>query len=127
MPLCTKASQVAGALSAIGLLLVVLPISSTPAQSRSTPPCESENVVPAGPAELKADCEALWDFYLQLDDRASLNWGPDIPLFEWDGVERSYYDTPTCHRSSTAPIGFARNDQPITWLPYSSRSLDPVR
>lgn len=32
------------------------------------------------------DCEALWEFYLELENRGQLNWGPEIPLSEWDGV-----------------------------------------
>ena len=78
----------------LGLLIALVAFLGTPANPQQpASPCDSATVVPPGLVELKADCEALWDFYLGLQNQQYLNWGPDIPLLEWDGIERSYFET----------------------------------
>ena len=63
-----------------------------PASAQTDTPCHSETVVPAGQDGLRADCHALWDFYLQLEDRGKLDdvgpgqWGPNSALSSWRGV-----------------------------------------
>ena len=78
------------------LALVVITAALTwlgsPALSQSVSPCDSEGVVPGDQQELRADCESLWEFYLNLDDPGKLDdpgpgrWGPDTPLRAWRGV-----------------------------------------
>lgn len=62
-------------------------------QSQPESPCESETVVPQDQDELEADCEALWEFFTNLDERGILNdpdrpdaWSWYTPLSEWHGV-----------------------------------------
>lgn len=71
----------------------VIAAQVTPAYPQSASPCESETVVSQDQEELKADCEALWAFYNDLDQRGFLDdhnrddaWGWDTPLHEWHGV-----------------------------------------
>ena len=70
--------------------VLFLGVGSASAQTES--PCHSEAVVPAGQDALRADCHALWDFYLQLDDRGKLDdvgpgqWGPNTAFSSWRGV-----------------------------------------
>lgn len=62
------------------------------ASAQTGSPCRFEAVVPAGQDDLQADCHALWDFYLRLDDRGTLDdvgpgqWGPKTALSAWQGV-----------------------------------------
>ena len=90
---CRRAIASAAALGAaavIPLLTVAAPV-----RAQSASPCDSATVVPAGRAGLRADCEALWDFYTRLDDPGELDdpgpgaWGPGAPLSSWRGVEIS--------------------------------------
>ena len=71
----------------------VIATQVTSAQSQPASPCESEAVVPQDQEDLKADCEALWAFFNDLDQRGKLSdysrddaWGWDNPLHEWHGV-----------------------------------------
>lgn len=70
-------------------------------------PCDSETVVPVGQDGLRADCEALWGFYTQLDDPGLLDgpvagrWGPDTPLSSWRGVKIN----PTSRRVTRLTLG----------------------
>ena len=79
-------------LSVVMAPVVALLLAAVPAQAQSGSLCDSETVVPAGHDALRADCEALWDFYTQLDDPGVLDdaddgqWGPDNPLSSWQGV-----------------------------------------
>lgn len=64
-----------------------------PTQPRPESPCELETVVPQDQEELKADCEALWEFFINLDERGILNdpdrpdaWGWYTALDNWHGV-----------------------------------------
>ena len=73
-------------------VVVLLTAVSVQAQTGDGSPCDSETVVPAGQAALRADCEALWDFYNQLNDPGVLDdagdgqWGLNNPLSSWQGV-----------------------------------------
>ena len=75
--------------------VIPLLVAAAPARAQAASPCASEMVVPAGQAGLRADCEALWDFYTRLDDPGDLDdpgpgaWGPGTPLSSWRGVEIS--------------------------------------
>ena len=62
-------------------------------QPQPESPCELEAVVPQDQEELKADCEALWEFFTNLDERGILDdpdspdaWGRNTPLHEWQGI-----------------------------------------
>ena len=73
-------------------VVVLLTAVSVQAQTGDGSPCDSETVVPAGQDALQADCEALWDFYNQLNDPGVLDdagdgqWGPNNPISSWQGV-----------------------------------------
>ena len=73
------------AVLAIPAAVVLLTTVSARAQTGGGSPCGSETVVPAGQDALRADCEALWDFYTQLEDTGVLDdagdsqWGPNNP------------------------------------------------
>lgn len=62
------------------------------ASAQTESPCDSEAVVLADQDGLRADCHALWGFYLQLDDRGRLDdvgpgqWGLNAALSSWRGV-----------------------------------------
>ena len=67
--------------------------NSLSVEGNSEPPCELEVVVPQDQEELKADCEALWEFFTNLDERGILDdpdspdaWGRNTPLHEWHGI-----------------------------------------
>lgn len=69
------------------------PESPQPESPQPESPCESETVVPQDQEELKADCEALWEFYINLDERGILDdpdlsdaWGWNTALNDWHGV-----------------------------------------
>ena len=73
----------------IGLLVWVLP-----APARADSPCESDAVIPASQGDLRSDCEALWEFYINLDDPGVLDdsdnphaWGATTPFVQWQGVD----------------------------------------
>ena len=73
--------------------LAGLVLSGGPARSESGSPCDSATVVPAGQDALRADCEALWEFYTNLRGKGNLDpehgegaWGPHTPLAYWHGV-----------------------------------------
>ena len=92
------------------VVAAVVVLWGVPALTESGSPCDSETVVPSGQDALRADCEALWEFYTVLDDPGILDdlesysgyaspydnrfdrevtgrrWGPGIPLSEWFGV-----------------------------------------
>ena len=75
------------------VVAVVIAVQVTPAQPQAASPCESGTVVPQDQEDLRADCEALWVFYTDLDQRGKLSdysrddaWGWDTPLHEWHGV-----------------------------------------
>ena len=78
--------------TALAAASAVLSLWAGPASAQTDSPCHSETVVPAGQDGLRADCHALWDFYLQLDDRGKLDdvgsgqWGPNTALSSWRGV-----------------------------------------
>ena len=64
-----------------------------PTQARPESPCELETVVPQDQEELKADCKALWEFFINLDERGIMNdpdrpdaWGWYTALDDWHGV-----------------------------------------
>lgn len=64
-----------------------------PTQSRPESPCELETVVPQDQEQLKADCKALWEFFINLDERGILNdpdrsdaWSWYTALDDWHGV-----------------------------------------
>lgn len=64
-----------------------------PTQSRPESPCELETVVPQDQEELKADCKALWEFFINLDERGIMNdpdrsdaWGWYTAIDDWHGV-----------------------------------------
>ena len=87
-------AKTAGLSSALAAPAVVLLLNAVPvqAQTGSESPCDSETVVPAGQDALRADCEALWAFYTQLEDPGVLDdagdsqWGPNNALSSWRGV-----------------------------------------
>ena len=70
-----------------------IPLFAVTAKAQ-TSPCSSTTVVAAGEVfdDLRADCEALWDFYSQLDDPGELDdagasqWGSSTALLNWQGV-----------------------------------------
>ena len=75
-------------LAGVALALALLTI---PAQAES--PCDSLTVIPDALENLRSDCEALWNFYTNLDDRGVLDdagnpkaWLPTTPFVEWQGV-----------------------------------------
>ena len=82
----------AGGRAALAAASAVLLLWAGPASAQTDSPCRSETVVPAGQDGLRADCNALWDFYLRLDDRGKLDdvgpgqWGPNTALSSWQGV-----------------------------------------
>ena len=82
----------AGGRAALAAASAVLFLWAGPVSAQTESPCHSEAVVPAGQDGLRADCHALWDFYLQLDDRGELDdvgpgqWGPNTALSSWRGV-----------------------------------------
>ena len=82
----------AGGRAALAAASAVLFLWAGPASAQTDSPCHSETVVPAGQDGLRADCHALWGFYLQLDDRGKLDdvgpgqWGPNTALSSWQGV-----------------------------------------
>ena len=84
--------KTAGFVTVLAVLATALPLAAVPASAQTGSPCDSETVVPAGQDALRADCEALWDFYTQLDDPGVLDdagdgqWGPENPLSSWQGV-----------------------------------------
>ena len=62
-------------------------------QPQPESPCELEAVVPQDQEELKADCEALWEFFTNFDEHGILDdpdspdaWGWNTPLHEWHGI-----------------------------------------
>lgn len=64
-----------------------------PTQARPESPCELETVVPQDQEKLKADCKALWEFFINLDERGIMNdpdrsdaWGWYTALDDWHGV-----------------------------------------
>ena len=87
-------AKMAGLPSALAAPAVVLLLNAVPVQAQTGggSPCDSETVVPAGQDALRADCEALWAFYIQLDDPGVLDdagdsqWGPSNALSSWQGV-----------------------------------------
>ena len=82
----------AGLSAALTAPAVVVLLTAVPVQAQAGSPCDSETVVPAGQDALRADCEALWDFYNQLDDPGVLDdagdsqWGSSNALSSWRGV-----------------------------------------
>ncbi len=71
-----------------GFAIALLIVFGSIATAQVSSPCESETVVPQDKADLRPDCEALWEFYSQLDNPGKVdNWGPDTPLSDWKGVE----------------------------------------
>lgn len=78
--------------AALAAASAVLFLWAGSASAQTESPCHSETVVTAGQDDLRADCHALWDFYLQLDDRGTLDdvgsgqWGPNTALSSWRGV-----------------------------------------
>ena len=109
-------------------------------------PCDSETVVPHDEPQTRADCEALWEFYTQLDDRGNFDdpgpgvWGPDTPLSRWfgsyirDGVNAlsvtvtdaggtTFTDTATVHRLSDLSYGF---ETEVLWLLNRALNLPPA-
>lgn len=70
-----------------------IPLFAVTARAQASP-CSSTTVVAAGEVfdDLRADCEALWDFYSQLDDPGELDdagasqWGSSTALSSWAGV-----------------------------------------
>ena len=60
-------------LSALAASATALLLTAVPVQAQTSSPCDSEMVVPAGQNTLRADCEVLWDFYIQLDDPGVLD------------------------------------------------------
>lgn len=81
----------AGVLAA-GAVIGLLTVAPGPARAQAGSPCRSVAVVPAGQPGLRADCEALWDFYTGLDAVGTLDdpglgaWGSSSALSSWRGV-----------------------------------------
>ena len=79
-------------LAALAVAVAASLLAATPARAQTDSPCNSRTVAPAGQNALRADCDALWAFYTQLDDPGQLDdagpgqWGPDNPLSSWRGV-----------------------------------------
>ena len=74
-------------LAAIALLSLTL-VSDTAAAQFAADPC-SNGIVIADPEEnpeLVADCMVLWHIRDALAGDASLNWGPQLSLDDWQGI-----------------------------------------
>ncbi len=72
---------------ALALLLLSIP-------ARADSPCDSPIVIPEALEVLRSDCEALWEFYTNLDDPGVLDdadnpnaWSSTTPFGEWQGVD----------------------------------------
>ena len=60
--------------------------SSTPAGPAPSA-CTSEGAVDPGDTGLAADCEVLLDIRDTLSGTAPLNWGADVPIENWEGID----------------------------------------
>ena len=85
-------SRVVLRLAALAVAVTAPLLAVAPAPAQTDSPCNSRTVTPAGQNALRADCEALWAFYAQLEDPGQLDdagpgqWGPDNPISSWQGV-----------------------------------------
>ena len=88
MPRC-RAAAPAALLAAVAVIPL---LAASPSRAQTGSPCDSETMGPAGQPGLRADCEALWDFYTGLDDVGALDdpgpgaWGVGAALDSWRGV-----------------------------------------